>query len=303
MSSMQACCVCLVWRSNPMWTKCDERIRQDLLCHYLCRCTRKRPKARMGDHRICEQRPQWRNFMASSTLDFEQHKMITNDTDTQRKQWNSSCHTSTNLCNTGKKKEGRKEKGEKRKNWRKHWEKGKNWRRKVEREEEERREGWEARRAVGLLNDTANVVGILPAMSRPPLHEKRPCSNRFGKTQKNAGKTRKMQIWAERTLVRSPRQCNFWKPSTRERPGTDSDRARVAQQLRKNQRKCHKSDRTQFSPLSKIHQKCLKNMAKTTNSCAKSAKIQQKQGKNDNLMSKIDQQRVLCFRNLWASKN
>ena len=123
------------------------------------------------------------------------------------------------------------------------------------------------------------------------------------KNSKNAGKTRKMQIWAERTLVRSPRQCNFWQPSTRERPGTDSARARVAQQLRKNHRKCHKTDRTQFSPLSKIHQKCLKNMANTTKSCAKSAKIQQKQSKNDNLMSKIDQQRVLCFRNLWASKN
>ena len=35
------------------------------------------------------------------------------------------------------------------------------------------------RRAVGLLHDTANVVGNLPVMSRPPLHEKRPCSNRL----------------------------------------------------------------------------------------------------------------------------
>ena len=35
----------------------------------------------------------------------------------------------------------------------------------------------------------------------------------------------------------------------------------------------------------------------------KSSKIPQKQGKNDNLMSKIDQQRVLCFRNLSASKD
>ena len=52
-------------------------------------------------------------------------------------------------------------------------------RRKVERREQERREGWEAQRAEGLLHDVANVVGILPAMSRPPLHEKRPCSNRF----------------------------------------------------------------------------------------------------------------------------
>ena len=34
---------------------------------------------------------------------------------------------------------------------------------------QERREGWEARRAEGLLHDSANVVGILPATSRPPL--------------------------------------------------------------------------------------------------------------------------------------
>ena len=42
----------------------------------------------------------------------------------------------------------------------------------MERREEERREGWEAQRAEGLLHDVANVVGILPAMSRPPLQEK-----------------------------------------------------------------------------------------------------------------------------------
>ena len=91
----------------------------------------------------------------------------------------------------GEKKEGRREKGEKRKNWRKHLEKGKNWRRKVERREQERREGWEAQRAEGLLHDVANVVGILPAMSRPPLLEKRPCSNRLGKKTKNVGKIAK----------------------------------------------------------------------------------------------------------------
>ena len=48
------------------------------------------------------------------------------------------------------------------------------------------------------------------------------------------------------------------------------------------------------------HQKSHKNMEKTTKSCTKSLKNQQKHGKNDNLMSKIDQQRVLCFRNLSA---
>ena len=64
-------------------------------------------------------------------------------------------------------------------------------RRKEEMRGQEKREGWEAQRAEGLLHDVANVVGILPAMSRPPLHEKRPCSNRLGK---NAGKIEKMQI-------------------------------------------------------------------------------------------------------------
>ena len=80
------------------------------------------------------------------------------------------------LENCGKKgdkrREGRRERGEKKKNWRKKTEKRENWRTKVERREEERREGWEAQRAEGLLHDVANVVGILPAMSRPPLQEK-----------------------------------------------------------------------------------------------------------------------------------
>ena len=56
---------------------------------------------------------------------------------------------------------------------------------------QEKRDGWEAQRAEGLLHDVANVVGILPAMSRPPLHEKRPYSNRLGKKDKNCGKNRK----------------------------------------------------------------------------------------------------------------
>ena len=68
-------------------------------------------------------------------------------------------------------------------------------------EEKERRKGWDA----GLLHDTANVVWIIPAMSRPPLHKKRPCSNRFGKTQK-------MQIRAERTLVRHHKQTKMAPP-------------------------------------------------------------------------------------------
>ena len=55
----------------------------------------------------------------------------------------------------------------------------------------ERRESWEAQRAVGLLHDTAKVVGILPAISRPPLHEKRPCSNRFGEVREMLEKIKK----------------------------------------------------------------------------------------------------------------
>ena len=89
-----------------------------------------------------------------------------------------------------KKREGKREKGEKRKHWRKKEKREVKWRRKVERREQERREGWEAQRAEGLLHDVANVVGILPAMSHPLLQEKRPCSNLFGKTQK-CGKNKK----------------------------------------------------------------------------------------------------------------
>ena len=84
-----------------------------------------------------------------------------------------------------KKEKGRGKKVKKVENWRKNGKKGEKWRRKEERREKERRESWEAQRAVGLLHDTANVVGILPAISRPPLHEKRPCSNRLGKKQKS----------------------------------------------------------------------------------------------------------------------
>ena len=63
-------------------------------------------------------------------------------------------------------------------------EKRENWRTKVEMRGQEKREGWEAQRAEGQLHDVANVVGILPAMSRPPLQEKWPCSNRLWKKNK-----------------------------------------------------------------------------------------------------------------------
>ena len=57
-----------------------------------------------------------------------------------------------------------------------------------------------------------------------------------------------------------PSAVQFLAPSKKERPGTDSARARLARQLRKKYRKCHKLDRTQFSPLFKI----IKN---TSNTC------------------------------------
>ena len=80
------------------------------------------------------------------------------------------------LENCGKKgdkrREGRRERGEKKKNRRKKEKREVKRRTKEERGEEERREGWEAQRAEGLLHDVPNVVGILPAMSRPPLHAK-----------------------------------------------------------------------------------------------------------------------------------
>ena len=68
------------------------------------------------------------------------------------------------------------------------------WRTKVEGREHERREGWEAQRVEGLLDDTANVVGNLPAISRPPLHEKRPCSEPPRKNKKLLEKSTKMHI-------------------------------------------------------------------------------------------------------------
>ena len=182
------------------------------------------------------------------------------------------------LENCGKKgdkrREGRRERGEKKKNWRKKEEKRENWRTKVEMRGQEKREGWEAQRAEDLLHDVANVVGMpCPVHLCTKSDHVRTASE---KKTKIAGKIAKMHIWAERTLVRSPRQCNFWQPSTRERPGTDSARARVAQQLRKTHRKCHKTDRTQFSPLPKI----IKKLTKTWQKRQIHDKNQQKYHKN-----------------------
>ena len=139
----------------------------------------------------------------------------------------------------------------------------------MEREEEERREGWEARRAVGLLHDTANVVGILPAMSRPPLHEKRPCSNRFGKTQK---------------MREKPEKCTFEQSahwfvalgsaiSGNQAQGNDLGQTTLVQEWPNN---CEKPT-----------ENATKLTAHSSHHCPKSSKMPQKQGENDKILYKI----------------
>ena len=159
----------------------------------------------------------------------------------------------TNVGNKRKKREGRRKKGEKSEKKEKKWKKGEKWRTKVDRREKERREGWEAQKAESLLHDTANVVGILPSISRPPLHEQRPCSNRLGKKTKKTGKKR-----IEGTIMTKPSK-NFWHQAQRNDLGQTPLVQELAQQLRKNHRKCHKTDRTQFLPLSKF----IKHVSKT----------------------------------------
>ena len=103
----------------------------------------------------------------------------------------------------------------------------------------------------GLLHDTANVVGMMPAMSRPPLHKKRPCSNSLGKTQKCGTEQEKCKF----------EQSEHWFVTT-------------------NRPKWH------------LHRPT-RPKKNTTNTLQK----------NDSLMSKIDQKRVLNFRKVRASKN
>ena len=161
------------------------------------------------------------------------------------------------LENCGKKGEtGEGKRGKCEKRWKEGEKMEKRERGRRKEEEKERRKGW----AAGLLHDTANVVGIMPAMSRPPLHKKRTCSKPLRKNSKNAGKTRKLQIWAERTLVR------------------------------------HHKPTKMAPPLAK--------KAKGAHHCPKKiAKLPQKHGKHDKLLSKIDQKRVLIRRKVWAIKN
>ena len=162
-----------------------------------------------------------------------------------------------------KKREGTGEKCEKSEK-REKMEKRERGRRKEE--EKERRKGW----AAGLLHDTANVVGIMPAMSRPPLHKKRPWFEPHRKNTKKCG-TKQEKCKFE--------QSEHWFVTTN-RPKWHLHRPRRPQMLItvvKNEQKCHKTP----SPLSEAQRKCHepqqkrqidvqktptcnKNMAKTT---------------------------------------
>ena len=77
---------------------------KNLLCHHLCRCPRKRHTVRIVKGVTVLSEGVARSSCAPSSntwflSTFPADKMITNDTDTQRKQWKSSCQTSTNLLN------------------------------------------------------------------------------------------------------------------------------------------------------------------------------------------------------------
>ena len=128
-------------------------------------------------------------------------------------------------------------------------------------EEKERRESWEAQRAESLSHDTANVVGILLAISRPPLHEQRPCSNRLGKNKKKNGKTRikgpimtkpskvisttshsAVQFSTKRTTWDRQRSCKIG-PTTAKKNTENATKltAHSAHPTVQNSQKCHKT--------------------------------------------------------------
>ena len=111
--------------------------------------------------------------------------------------------------------------------------------------EQERREGWEAQRAVGLLHDIANTVGIMCIISRPPLHEKRPCSNRSGKKQKMVAK--KNAHLSRAPTGPSPQMLQL--PTEMAPPQVQ--KATDAHHCPKTQQKCHKTP----PPLSETQRK------------------------------------------------
>ena len=177
-----------------------------------------------------------------------------------------------------KKEKGRGKKGEKRKHWRKKEKGG----------EAEEKGGKERTRGKGRLGSPEGLY----TMSQTSLEFCLPCPVHLctksdhvrtasGKKTKNVRKiAKKMHIWAERTLVRSPRQCNFWQPSTRERLGTDSARARVAQQLRKKPPKMPQNWPHTVLTTVQNHQKSHKNMARTSKWCPKIRKKYHKKRQN-----------------------
>ena len=121
MSNIQACCVCLVWRSNLMRCRLNRTGKPEPWKHgtslgatngydktccvtifavaqengTLCELSKESPCSLRESHHLHVHHRPTRGFCPR----FQRTKMITNDTDTQRKQWKSSCQTSTNLLN------------------------------------------------------------------------------------------------------------------------------------------------------------------------------------------------------------
>ena len=304
------------WKRHYLGTRniawCDERIRQDLLCHHLCRCSRKRHTVRIV-----------RGVTVLPMYTIVQH-------DTQRKQWKSSCQTSTNLrvrwlsdqknatnstksmcgnachrlstvaklglvigstCRLSSPLDGSQRLTGA---FNSHvspvtqFSAASDQNRTCEVCPEEFHA--EKSSTIGLQQQTS-TVGIYPAVSCPPLPEKRPCSNRLQK---------KMQKWAERTQDshhnRRQQVLNmFGKGSCREvftRDGSPDLSGKPPPN----------TNRTQLSPLSSTPRILPRTTAKTTNWCPKFANIPQKHGKNEKLMSNIDQKRVLISEKFQASR-
>ena len=151
---------------------------------------------------------------------------------------------------------------------------------------------------VGLQQQTTSTIGILPAISCPPLPEKRPCSNRHQKRCK-------IELSEYRIVTTTEdNKCSTCSVKVRVEKCSHEMALLIfrashlqTQNTAHNSHHCPKilenttKHRTQFSPLSQTPRKCpepqqkrqidVKNRVKNT-----------KHGKNENLMSKIDQKRV-----------
>ena len=125
------------------------------------------------------------------------------------------------------------------------------------------------------------------------------------KKTKNAGKiAKKKPTMTEPSNVistTSPRQCNFWHQAQR----NDLGQTALVQGWPNN---CEKSTENATKLTTHNSHQCPKSSKNTPKSWqnrqidVQMLQKSQKTWKNDNLISKIDQQRVLCFRNLSARK-